>query len=92
MVKSELIREIAKGSEELDIREVEAIVNTVFDEITSALVRRDRVELRGFGTFSVRKREGRVARNPRTGDAVQVEAKMIPHFKPGKLLKDRVNG
>ncbi len=92
MVKSELIDTIAESSSDLSSRDVEEIVNAVFDEIANALARRDRVELRGFGTFTARRREARTARNPRTGATVKTEAKMVPHFKPGKQLKDTVNG
>jgi integration host factor subunit beta len=67
-------------------------VNTVFEEITSALMRGDRVELRGFGAFSVRERQSRLGRNPRTGEKVNVPAKRTPFFKMGKELKDRLNG
>ncbi|MEM7489338.1 MAG: integration host factor subunit beta, partial [Pseudomonadota bacterium] len=69
----------------------EKIVNTIFDSITEALAGGDRVELRGFGAFSVKQRDARVGRNPRTGEAVQVEEKHVPFFKAGKLLRDRLN-
>jgi integration host factor subunit beta len=71
---------------------VELIVSTIFDEITEALARGDRVELRGFGAFSIKRREPRTGRNPRTGTAVSVSAKAVPYFKPGKELRERVNG
>jgi integration host factor subunit beta len=67
-------------------------VNTVFEEIIEALSRGDRVELRGFGAFSVKSRDARIGRNPRTGESVQVEDKKVPFFKTGKLLRDRLNG
>ena len=67
-------------------------MNTIFDEITNAMARGDRVELRGFGAFSVKKRDSRVGRNPRTGETVQVQEKHVPFFKTGKLLRDRLNG
>ena len=70
---------------------MERIVSTIFDEITEALSRGDRVELRGFGAFSVKHRDARTGRNPRTGAAVHVEEKHIPFFKTGKLLRDRLN-
>jgi|TARA_B100001059_G_scaffold224257_1_gene250129 integration host factor subunit beta len=73
-------------------RDVERIVNTVFDEITNAMANGDRVELRGFGAFSVKRRDARVGRNPRTGASVDVEEKHVPFFKTGKLLRDRLNG
>jgi len=72
-------------------RDVERIVSTIFDEITAALARGDRVELRGFGAFSVKHRSARVGRNPRTGDAVSVNEKSIPFFKTGKELRERLN-
>jgi integration host factor subunit beta len=71
---------------------VELIVSTIFDEITDALARGDRVELRGFGAFSIKRRDPRTGRNPRTGTAVEVSAKAVPYFKPGKELRERVNG
>ena len=73
-------------------RDVERIVNTIFEEVTGAMSRGDRVELRGFGAFSVKKRDARVGRNPRTGETVHVEEKHVPFFKTGKLLRDRLNG
>ena len=92
MIRSELIQIIADENPHLFQRDVERIVNTVFEEITSAMARGERVELRGFGAFSVKKREARIGRNPRTGDSVEVEAKNVPFFKSGKLLRDRLNG
>lgn len=92
MIRSELIQIIADENPHLFQRDVERIVNTVFEEIISAMARGDRVELRGFGAFSVKKREARIGRNPRTGDAVEVEEKTVPFFKTGKLLRDRLNG
>ncbi|MCK5276329.1 MAG: integration host factor subunit beta [Alphaproteobacteria bacterium] len=91
MTKSELIQRLAESHPHLYHRDVERIVSTVFDEISSALERGDRVELRGFGTFSVKHREARVGRNPRTGDTVQVAPKTVPFFKTGKQLRDLVN-
>ncbi len=91
MTKSELIQRIAELSPHLYHRDVERIVTTIFDEITSALSRGDRVELRGFGAFSVKRRDARVGRNPRTGAAVRVSEKHIPFFKTGKLLRERLN-
>ncbi|MBI1494260.1 MULTISPECIES: integration host factor subunit beta [Rhodobacterales] len=92
MIRSELIQSIADENPHLYQRDVERIVNTVFDEITEAMVRGDRVELRGFGAFSVKQREARTGRNPRTGESVEVPAKNVPFFKTGKLLRDRLNG
>ena len=92
MIRSELIQKIADDNPHLYQRDVEKIVNTIFEEITGAMSNGDRVELRGFGAFSVKKRDSRVGRNPRTGEAVDVEEKHVPFFKTGKLLRDRLNG
>ncbi|NIA67980.1 integration host factor subunit beta [Pelagibius litoralis] len=92
MTKSELIQHIADLNPHLYHRDVERIVTTIFDEISEALSRGDRVELRGFGAFSVKKREARVGRNPRTGTAVSVSEKHVPFFKTGKQLRERLNG
>ena len=91
MTKSELIARLAARNPHLYQRDVERIVATVFDEISKALAGGHRVELRGFGAFSVKKREPRTGRNPRTGDSVQVSEKHIPFFKTGKQLRDRLN-
>ena len=87
-----MIQKIADDNPHLFQRDVERIVATIFDEITDALANGDRVELRGFGAFSVKRRDARVGRNPRTGESVSVEAKAVPFFKTGKLLRDRLNG
>ncbi len=92
MIRSELIQIITDQNPHLYQRDVERIVNTVFDEITNAMSNGDRVELRGFGAFSVKRRDARVGRNPRTGASVDVEEKHVPFFKTGKLLRDRLNG
>ena len=92
MIRSELIQKIADDNPHLYQRDVERIVNTIFEEIIGAMADGDRVELRGFGAFSVKKRDARTGRNPRTGDAVDVEEKHVPFFKTGKLLRDRLNG
>ncbi|KEO61378.1 DNA-binding protein [Thioclava indica] len=92
MIRSELIAKISEDNPHLFQRDVEKIVNTIFDEITEALAAGDRVELRGFGAFSVKQRDARVGRNPRTGEAVEVDEKHVPFFKTGKLLRDRLNG
>ena len=92
MTKSELIQKLAEANPHLYLRDVEKIVDTVFEQITQALVGGDRVELRGFGAFSVKHREARVGRNPRTGESVKVDAKRLPFFKTGKALRDRLNG
>lgn len=91
MTRSELIQRIAELNPHLYHRDVERIVTTIFEEISEALARGDRVELRGFGAFSVKRRDARIGRNPRTGDAVHVAEKHIPFFKTGKLLRDRLN-
>ncbi len=92
MIRSELVEKIAEANPHLYQRDVERIVSTVFNEIIEALASGDRVELRGFGAFSVKKRDARVGRNPRTGESVQVDEKHVPFFKTGKLLRDRLNG
>ena len=92
MIRSELIQRIAEDNPHLTQRDVERIVNTIFEEIIEAMCNGNRVELRGFGAFSVKKRDARMGRNPRTGAAVQVEEKHVPFFKAGKLLRDRLNG
>lgn len=91
MIRSELIQRIADENPHLYQRDVEKIVNTIFDEVIEAMATGDRVELRGFGAFSVKKRDARVGRNPRTGELVNVEEKHVPFFKTGKLLRDRLN-
>ena len=91
MTKSELILRLSEANPHLFQRDVERLVSTVFDEISSALESGDRVELRGFDAFSVKKREARVGRNPRTGESVKVESKFVPFFKTGKQLRDRLN-
>ncbi len=91
MTRSELIATISQQNPHLYQRDVERIVTTIFDEISAALARGDRVELRGFGAFSVKQRDSRVGRNPRTGEAVPVEAKAVPFFKTGKQLRERLN-
>ncbi|MGL4311133.1 MAG: integration host factor subunit beta [Paracoccaceae bacterium] len=92
MIRSELIQKVAEENPHLFQRDVERIVNTIFEEIIDAMARGDRVELRGFGAFSVKRRDARVGRNPRTGDSVDVDEKHVPFFKTGKLLRDRLNG
>jgi integration host factor subunit beta len=91
MIKSELIQRISQKNPHLYHRDVERIINTVFDKIVDALGNGDRVELRGFGAFSVKERQSREGRNPRTGESVQVEAKRVPFFKTGKELRERLN-
>lgn len=91
MIKSELITLLADNNPHLYQRDVERIVTTIFDQITGALARGDRVELRGFGAFSTKERAERIGRNPRTGEAVKVDKKYVPYFKCGKELRDRLN-
>jgi len=91
MIKSELVQRIAAANPHLYQRDVEMIVNAILDEITEALARGDRVELRGFGAFSVKARPARLGRNPRTGDKVAVDEKVVPFFKTGKEMRERLN-
>ncbi|MGL4287858.1 MAG: integration host factor subunit beta [Phreatobacter sp.] len=91
MIKSELVQKIAEQNPQLYQRDVENIVNAILDEVVSALARGDRVELRGFGAFSVKARGARVGRNPRTGAHVAVEDKVVPFFKTGKEMRERLN-
>ena len=91
MLRSELVRRLAHAHPQLTQRDMERIVWTVFDALAEALCRGERVELRGFGAFSIRQHASRVGRNPRTGQAVDVPAKRVPHFKAGKQLRDRFN-
>lgn len=92
MTKSELIQKLAEKNPHLYLRDVERIVDCIFERISQALVDGDRVELRGFGAFSIKHREARTGRNPRTGETVEVEAKRLPFFKTGKALRERLNG
>ncbi len=91
MLRSELVSRLQAEMQPLKAADIERAVDVVLDEIAEALASGGRVELRGFGAFSVRKREARTGRNPRTGDAVKVEAKRVPFFKPGKELRLKVN-
>jgi integration host factor subunit beta len=91
MIKSELVLRIAEQNPHLYQRDVENIVNAILEEITNALSKGDRVELRGFGAFSVKKREARTGRNPRTGATVSVAEKAVPVFKTGKEMRQRLN-
>ena len=91
MIKSELVQQIAEQNPHLYQRDVENIVNAILNEIVAALARGDRVELRGFGAFSVKSRPARTGRNPRTGAHVSVEEKFVPFFKTGKELRERLN-
>lgn len=91
MIKSELVQKIADANPHLYHKDVERIVNTILDQIVGTLAKNKRVELRGFGAFSVKHRPSRLARNPRTGAKVPVEEKFIPFFKTGKDLHRRLN-
>ncbi len=91
MIKSELIQKLADANPHLYQRDIDRIINKIFDEITDALSRGDRVELRGFGAFSIKHRNARTGRNPRTGEVVNVDEKFVPFFKTGKELRDRLN-
>ena len=91
MIRSELVAIVAEQNPHLTIKDFERIVATIFDEITDALAQGRRVELRGFGAFSVKKRDSRVGRNPRTGAAIKIKAAKVPKFRPGKGLKDALN-
>jgi integration host factor subunit beta len=91
MIRSELLQAIAADNPDLRPEEVEQVVTIFFDEIAKRLAEGGRVELRGFGAFSTRGREARQGRNPRTGDTVEVPAKRVPYFKPGKEMRERLN-
>jgi integration host factor subunit beta len=91
MIRSELVQRLVQDNPGLSVREVEKIVSVFFDEIVSRLTEDGRVELRGFGAFSTRARDGRTGRNPRTGETVEVAPKRVPYFKPGKEMRIRLN-
>ena len=91
MIRSELVQKLCTDFPDLTQREIETAVNAFFDSITEQLASGGRVELRGFGAFSARSRDARVGRNPRTGDAVDVDAKRVPYFKPGNEMRERLN-
>ena len=92
MIKSELVQRIAERNPHLYLRDVENILNAILGEITDALAQGNRVELRGFGAFSVKRRDARLGRNPRTGAHVSVDEKAVPFFKTGKEMRERLNG
>ena len=91
MIRSELVQKLMDENPHLSQRDVERVISTIFEEIITTMANGSRVELRGFGAFSVKKRGSRQGRNPRTGAAVSVEEKHVPFFKTGKLLRDRLN-
>jgi integration host factor subunit beta len=91
MIRSELVQKLCRDFPDLTQREVESVVGAIFDSITDQLSKGGRVELRGFGAFSTRKRDARIGRNPRTGESVEVNAKRVPYFKPGKEMRERLN-
>ncbi|GAA5056197.1 MULTISPECIES: integration host factor subunit beta [Erythrobacteraceae] len=91
MIRSELLQALSADNPDLRPEEVEQVVDIFFEEITQRLAEGGRVELRGFGTFSTRERDARTGRNPRTGETVDVPAKRVPYFKPGKEMRERLN-
>jgi integration host factor subunit beta len=91
MTKSELITFITEKNPHLYQRDIERVVTTIFEEISTALSKGDRVELRGFGAFSIKQRNALIGRNPRTGATVEVSAKRVPYFKTGKQLRNMLN-
>ena len=91
MIRSELVQKLTDDNPELSAHDVERIVTVFFDEISARLAQNGRIELRGFGAFSTREREARTGRNPRTGETVDVDAKRVPYFKPGKEMRARLN-
>jgi integration host factor subunit beta len=91
MTKSDLIVHIARNNQDLTIREAEILVETIFDSMIDALNKGDRVEIRGFGSFSAKNRPARTGRNPKTGEAIQLSARRTTHFKVGKQLQERIN-
>jgi integration host factor subunit beta len=91
MTKSELIELIAASQTQLSSKDVELAIKTILEQMSQALSTGERIEIRGFGSFSLHYREPRRGRNPKTGDAVELTGKFVPHFKPGKELRERVN-
>ncbi|MDH4761713.1 MULTISPECIES: integration host factor subunit beta [Pseudomonas] len=91
MTKSELIERIVSYQGQLSSRDVELAIKTMLEQMAQALSTGDRIEIRGFGSFSLHYREPRTGRNPKTGESVLLDGKFVPHFKPGKELRDRVN-
>lgn len=91
MTKSELIERLVSRHEHLSVKDVELAVKTILDHMTESLSTGERIEIRGFGSFSLHYRAPRVGRNPKTGDSVTLDSKYVPHFKPGKELREQVN-
>ena len=91
MTKSELIERIAEHQEQLSVKDIELAVKMMLEHMSQILATGERIEIRGFGSFSLHYREPRTGRNPKTGESVQLASKYVPHFKPGKELRDRVN-
>ncbi|MGX5173788.1 integration host factor subunit beta [Aliikangiella sp. IMCC44653] len=91
MTKSELIERLAARQTQLSLKDVELVVKNILEHMAQSLAKGERIEIRGFGSFSLHYRAPRVGRNPKTGQSVQLEGKYVPHFKPGKELRDRVN-
>lgn len=91
MTKSELIEKLAQKQQHLSQADVDLAVRTIIEQMSAALARGERIEIRGFGSFSLHFRPPRIGRNPKTGEAVALPGKYVPHFKPGKELRERVN-
>ncbi len=91
MTKSELIERLAASQGQLSAKDVELVVKTILEHMAQSLAKGERIEIRGFGSFSLHRRSPRVGRNPKTGESVQLGEKYVPHFKPGKELRQRVN-
>jgi integration host factor subunit beta len=91
MTKSELIERIAARQPQLSVKDVELAVKTILEDMSDVLANGGRIEIRGFGSFSLHFRAPRTGRNPKTGESVDLQGKYVPHFKPGKELRDRVN-
>lgn len=91
MTKSELIERMAEQQEQLSVKDIELAVKMILEYMSQIFAVGERIEIRGFGSFSLHYREPRMGRNPKTGESVRLEGKYVPHFKPGKELRDRVN-
>jgi integration host factor subunit beta len=91
MTKSELIERIAARQNQLSVKDIELAVKTILEHMSQTLATGERIEIRGFGSFSLHYREPRQGRNPKTGDTVELAGKYVPHFKPGKEMRERVN-